>query len=179
MIKYSVTKYFGGISMKKVKTNAMRLLEEASIPYTLHTYDMKHPVLTPELLAKDIDRDVHLIYKTLVTKSHSGQHYVFCLPLVGELDLKKAAKAAGEKSVELIDQKDLLKLTGYERGGVSPVGMKKQYPTFLHEGCLLLSTIIVSAGKRGFQVEVDPKRILPLLSAETADLLAETKSIFK
>ncbi len=165
--------------MKKVKTNAMRLLEEAGISYTLHTYNMKHTVLTPELLAKDIDRDVHLIYKTLVTKSHSGQHYVFCLPLVGELDLKKAAKAAGEKSVELIDQKDLLKLTGYERGGVSPVGMKKQYPTFLHEGCLLLSTIIVSAGKRGFQVEVDPKRILPLLSAETADLLAETKSIFK
>ena len=85
--------------MKKVKTNAMRLLEEAGISYTLHTYNMKHTVLTPELLAKDIDRDVHLIYKTLVTISHSGQHYVFCLPLTGELDLKKAAKASGEKMV--------------------------------------------------------------------------------
>lgn len=165
--------------MKKVKTNAMRLLEEAGISYTLHTYNMKHPVLTPELLAKDIDRDVHLIYKTLVTTSHSGQHYVFCLPLTGELDLKKAAKASGEKSVALIDQKDLLKLTGYERGGVSPVGMKKQLPTFLEEGCLHLPSIIVSAGKRGFQVEVDPKSILSLITAETADLLAETKSIFK
>ena len=165
--------------MRKVKTNSMRLLEEAGISYTLHAYNMKHPVLTPELLAKDIDRDVHLIYKTLVTTSHSGQHYVFCLPLTGELDLKKAAKASGEKSVALIDQKDLLKLTGYERGGVSPVGMKKQLPTFLEEGCLHLSTIIVSAGKRGFQVEVDPKRLLTLLPAETKDLLAETKSIFK
>lgn len=165
--------------MKKVKTNAMRLLEEASVSYTLHAYDMKHPVLTPEILAKDIQRDVHLIYKTLVTKSHSGQHYVFCLPLIGELDLKKAAKACGEKSVELIDQKDLLKLTGYERGGVSPVGMKKQFPTYLHEGCLSLPVIIVSAGKRGFQVEVDPRSLLSLVPSETADLLAETKSIFK
>lgn len=165
--------------MKKVKTNAMRLLEEASVPYTLHTYDMKHPVLTPEILAADINRDVHLIYKTLVTKGHSGQYYVFCLPLTGELDLKKAARAAGEKSVELIDQKDLLKLTGYERGGVSPVGMKKQFPTFLEEGCHRLPSIIVSAGKRGFQVEVMPQDILDLLPANTADLLAETKSIFK
>ena len=165
--------------MKKVKTNAMRLLEESSVPYTLHTYDLKHPVLTPAILAGDIGRDVHLIYKTLVTKGHSGQHYVFCLPLEGELDLKKAAKAAGEKSVELIDQKDLLKLTGYERGGVSPVGMKKQFPTFLEEGCQNQSTIIVSAGKKGYQMEVDPHGILALLPAETADLLAETKSIFK
>lgn len=164
--------------LKKVKTNALRLLSEKGLTYTMHTYSLKTPNLTPEMLAKEIQRPVHLIYKTLVTQGHSGAHYVFCLPLQEELDLKKAAQACHEKSVSLVDMKDLQKLTGYERGGVSPVAMKKPLLTFLDRGAENLKTIILSAGKRGYQMEVSPQELLSVLPLSYADLLATTQSIF-
>lgn len=164
--------------LKKVKTNALRLLSEKGVAYTMHTYSLKIPDLTPEMLAKEIQRPVHLIYKTLVTKGHSGAHYVFCLPLQEELDLKKAAQACHEKSVSLVDLKELPKLTGYERGGVSPMAMKKPFRTFLDKGAENLPTIILSAGKRGYQMEVSPRELLSILPMTFTDLLASTQGIF-
>jgi len=165
--------------MKKVKTNAMRLLDKEKIPYELLSFDLEKGPITPEYIAKEIGRDVERIFKTIVTVGHSGEFYVFCLQLIEELDLKKAAKAASEKSIELIDQIDLLKIAGYERGGTSPLGMKKSYVTFFDEHALNFDKIIVSAGKRGYQVEVQTKGLIAVTKAKALSLLMDTKSIFK
>ncbi len=163
--------------MKKVKTNAMRLLETENIPYEFHTYQIRDKI-TAEDLASDLNREPHLIFKTLVTVSSEKEYFIFCLPLEEELDLKKAARAAGVKNLSMIDQKNLLPLTGYERGGVSPIAMKKHYPTFIDEKALALDTIIVSAGKKGFQLELAPKHLQQVTEASFFDFLMETKSIF-
>lgn len=165
--------------MKKVKTNAMRLLEDHAISHELLSFNLKADAITPEYIAGEIGREVERIYKTIVTVGSSGNHYVFCLQIIEELDLKKAAKAAGEKSVSLIDPRDLMKVAGYEKGGCSPVGMKKLYGTFYDEKALSFEKIIVSAGKRGYQVEVPVKGLLLVTEGKTADLLMETRSIFK
>ncbi|NLB19678.1 MAG: Cys-tRNA(Pro) deacylase, partial [Clostridium sp.] len=115
--------------MKKIKTNAMRKLDKEKIPYIFHSYIIR-PKITLQELSSDIGKDPHLIFKTLVTVSPDQSYYVFCLPLEDELDLKKAAKVANVKSLSMIDQNNLLTLTGYERGGVSPLGMKKSFPTY-------------------------------------------------
>lgn len=165
--------------MKKVKTNAMRLLDEEGISYELLSFSLKEDHITPQFIAQETGREVEKIFKTIVTVGHSTNYYVFCLQIIEELDLKKAAKAAGEKSIALIDQKDLLKIAGYEKGGCSPVGMKKLYRTFFDQKALSFDKIIVSAGKRGYQVEVMPKDLISITKGETADLLMETRSIFK
>ena len=113
------------------------------------------------------------MFKTLVTKGASGSYYVFDVPVAENLDLKKAAKAVGEKSIAMIHQKELLPLTGYVHGGCSPVGMKKQFPTVFHETVVLFDIICVSAGKIGAQVEVPPQALLDLLGATTADIVVE------
>jgi Cys-tRNA(Pro)/Cys-tRNA(Cys) deacylase len=164
--------------MKIIKPNAMRLLEKEGIPYTHHTFAVNPEGTSPEDIAAQIGRPLELIFKTLVTVGHSKANYVFCLPILAELDLKKAAKAAGEKNIELIDPKDLLKVAGYERGGTSPIGMRKLYPTFLEKTGLSLSQIIVSAGKRGHQLELSPRDLLAVTQGTAVDLLAETRSIF-
>ena len=114
------------------------------------------------------------VFKTLVARGERTGINVFCIPVCFELDLKKAAKAAGDKNMELIHVKELLGLTGYIRGGCSPVGMKKKYPTFMDESCTLFDRITVSAGIRGCQLEVETQRLVPFLAAEVCDLTAET-----
>ena len=155
---------------KEEKTNVMRVLEQQGIPYTPHAYPTDGPI-DGVSVAGFLGQDVEQVFKTLVTKGASGSYYVFDVPVAENLDLKKAAKAVGEKSIAMIHQKELLPLTGYVHGGCSPVGMKKQFPTVFHETALLYGTICVSAGKIGHQVECDPNALIALLRAKTADVI--------
>jgi len=157
---------------KEEKTNVMRLLEQRNIPYTAHEYPPDGPI-DGVSVAKILGQDPEAVFKTLVTKGASGGYYVFDIPVAATLDLKKAAKAVGEKSIAMISQKELLPLTGYVHGGCSPVGMKKQFPTVFHETVELFDTICVSAGKIGFQVEVAPLALMDLVGASTADITVE------
>lgn len=152
------------------KTNVMRVLESKKIAYTSHSYEPDQ-TLTGEEIAEILGEDASKVFKTLVTQGKTGQYYVFVVPVQAELDLKKAAKAAGEKSIAMIKQKDLLPLTGYIHGGCSPIGMKKQFPTFIHETAGQLEKIYVSAGKVGFQVELDPAELIALTRSTLADIV--------
>jgi Cys-tRNA(Pro)/Cys-tRNA(Cys) deacylase len=155
---------------KEEKTNVMRTLEQKKLPYTAHTYDPAGPI-DGVSVAQTLGQLPERVFKTLVTKGASGAYYVFDIPVAENLDLKKAAKAVGEKSVAMLPQKELLPLTGYVHGGCSPVGMKKQFPTVFHETALLYDTVCVSAGKIGFQVECRPGDLVALLRAKTADII--------
>ena len=155
---------------KEEKTNVMRTLEQKKIPYTAHTYDPAGPI-DGVSVAQTLGQLPERVFKTLVTKGASGAYYVFDIPVAENLDLKKAAKAVGEKSVAMLPQKELLPLTGYVHGGCSPVGMKKQFPTVFHETVLLYDTVCVSAGRIGFQVECRPGDLIALLRAKTADII--------
>ena len=155
---------------KEEKTNVMRTLEQKKIPYTAHSYDPDGPI-DGVSVAQALGQPAERVFKTLVTKAASGAYYVFDIPVAENLDLKKAAKAVGEKSIAMLPQKELLGLTGYVHGGCSPVGMKKQFPTVFHETALGYDTVCVSAGKIGAQVECDPKALIDLLRAKTADII--------
>ena len=152
------------------KTNVMRVLESKKIAYLRHSYEPDQ-TLTGEDIAGILGEDASNVFKTLVTQGKTGQYYVFVVPVNAELDLKKAAKAAGEKSITMIKQKDLLPLTGYIHGGCSPIGMKKQFPTFIHETAKELEKIYVSAGKVGFQVELNPGELITLTRSTLADII--------
>ena len=154
------------------KTNVMRLLDGRKIPYEARSYE-PDPTMTGEEIALLLGEDPARVYKTLVTEGKPGRHYVFVIPVRQELDLKKAAKAAGEKSVAMIRQKDLQSLTGYVHGGCSPVGMKKAFPTFIHRTAEREEQIFVSAGKVGFQVGVNPKDLSVLVRFSYTDLTAD------
>lgn len=160
---------------KDEKTNVMRILDQKKIPYTPYFYEENEgPEGTREYgvhVAQALGQDPRRGFKTLVAKGASGGYYVFDIPVSESLDLKKAARAAGEKSIDLLPVKDITAVTGYIRGGCSPVGMKKQYPTIFHQTALEFETIYVSAGKIGAQVEVAPQALLGLLRAETADII--------
>ena len=156
---------------KDEKTNVMRILDQKEIPYTPHTYPHEEgEAVDGVTVAGIMGQDPECVFKTLVARGASGGLYVFDIPVADSLDLKKAAKAVGEKSVAMLHQKELLPLTGYVHGGCSPIGMKKQYPTVFHETAEILDTIIVSAGKIGCQVELSPTDLIGLVGAETADL---------
>ena len=155
---------------KEEKTNVMRTLEQKKIPYTAFSYDPDGPI-DGVSVAAETGLDAASVFKTLVTKGASGAYYVFDIPVAENLDLKKAAKAVGEKSVAMLPQKELLPLTGYVHGGCSPVGMKKQFPTVFHETVNDLELVAVSAGKIGHQVQVNPADLLNLLRAKTADVI--------
>ena len=157
---------------KEEKTNVMRTLEQKKIPYTAHSYDPEGPI-DGVSVAQTLGQPPEQVFKTLVTKGASGAYYVFDIPVAENLDLKKAAKAVGEKSVAMLPQKELLPLTGYVHGGCSPVGMKKLFPTVFHSSVENLPTVIVSAGKIGYQVEVKPADLMGLVRAETADIIVE------
>ena len=157
---------------KDEKTNVMRVLEQHNIPYTAHSYPADGPIDGVSVAAV-LGQDPEQVFKTLVTKAASGNYYVFDIPVAENLDLKKAAKAVGEKSIAMIPQKDLLPLTGYIHGGCSPVGMKKQFPTVFHETLVLFDTICVSAGKIGAQIEAAPQDLIQLLGAAAADITVE------
>ncbi len=157
---------------KEEKTNVMRTLEQKKIAYTAHTYPHEDGVAVDGVtVAQMLGQNPDAVFKTLVTKGASGGYYVFDIPVAQTLDLKKAAKAVGEKSIAMLPSKDLLPLTGYVHGGCSPVGMKKQFPTVFHASCVDHDTVMVSAGKIGYQVEVNPKDLLALLRATTADVV--------
>ena len=156
---------------KEEKTNVMRVLEQKGIPYTPHTYPHEEGVAVDGVsVARSLGQDPECVFKTLVARGASGGLYVFDIPVGDTLDLKKAARAVGEKSVAMLHQKELLPLTGYVHGGCSPVGMKKQYPTVFHETAEIIDTILVSAGKIGYQVELEPAALIALVGASTADL---------
>ena len=152
------------------KTNVMRLLDSRKIPYAAHTY-APDPALSGEDIARILGEDPSYVFKTLVTRGKTGRYYVFVIPVAAELNLKKAAAAAGEKSVEMIHQKELLPLTGYVHGGCSPVGMKKKFPTCIDETAVLCEKIYVSAGQRGLQLIVNPEALRSFLCAKFADLI--------
>lgn len=155
--------------MSEAKTNAMRELERAGIKYRHFTYD---PTETEGVkVAALLGQDETMVFKTLVTVSGKKVNYVFVIPVAETLDLKAAARAVGEKSVEMIKQKELLPLTGYIHGGCSPVGMKKHFRTVIHESAQNLDTVFVSAGRVGNQVEVDPKSLAKLVGADFADII--------
>ncbi len=162
------------MAKKEEKTNVMRVLEQKGIPYTAHTYEHEEGVAVDGVtVAAQVGVDPECVFKTLVARGASKAIYVFSIPVADSLDLKKAAKAVGEKSIEMVHVKEILALTGYIRGGCSPVGMKKQYPTVFHETAEILDTIMVSAGKIGYQVELAPADLIALVGASTADLTVE------
>ena len=159
--------------MKKManKTNAVRLVEQAGIPCRESFYEFDEKDLSGTHAAQAIGMPEEQVFKTLVARGARTGIHVFCIPVCCELDLKKAAKAAKDKNMELVPVKELLGLTGYIRGGCSPVGMKKKYPTFLDETCLLSDEIAVSAGERGHQLILSPQALAELVSAEIVDLI--------
>lgn len=160
--------------MKKLqKTNAARLLDQAKIQYELITYEVDENDLSAEHLAATIGEDINQVFKTLVLFGEKTKHFVCVVPGNEEVDLKKAAKASGNKKVDLIAMKDLLATTGYIRGGCSPIGMKKQFPTFIHETCELFDHIFVSAGMRGLQLKIAPQALIDFVSASICDLTKE------
>ena len=152
---------------KEEKTNVMRVLEQKGVAYTPHTYPTDGSI-DGASVAGYLGQDPECVFKTLVARGASGGYYVFDIPVEDTLDLKKAAKAVGEKSIAMIHQKELLPLTGYVHGGCSPVGMKKQFPTVFHETAEILDTITVSAGKIGYQVELAPADLIKAARATTA-----------
>ena len=152
------------------KTNAIRLVENVGIPYEEKFYEYDESDLSGIHAAQVLGMPEEQVFKTLVARGERTGINVFCIPVCCELDLKKAAKAAGDKNMELIHVKELLGLTGYIRGGCSPVGMKKKYPTYIDELCQLSDTIALSAGERGHQIIVPPLPIAALLDAKLADL---------
>ena len=154
---------------KQEKTNVMRLLDQQGAVYETHCYADTGAVSGAEVAAA-LGQDPDRVFKTLVTVGRSGQHYVFVIPVLKELDLKKAAAAAGEKSIAMVKAKELLPLTGYIHGGCSPIGMKKRFPTFLEESAVLWDTILFSAGKIGWQVETAPDTLARAIPFQYAEL---------
>lgn len=159
------------LTVKVSKTNAMRILDSKKITYELLTYENKDGKIDGVSVAEKINRDPKNVFKTLVTQGASKNLYVFVIPVAEELDLKKAAKAANEKKVEMIPVKDIQKWTGYIRGGCSPIGMKKAYSTFVHESANGLETIIVSGGKIGLQLELRTEDLKVATGAKIIDLI--------
>jgi len=155
---------------KQDKTNCMRVLESKKIPYAPHLYEAD-PSLTGEDIARLLGEEPDQVFKTLVTVGKPQRFYVFIIPVTAELNLKKAAAAAGEKSVAMIPQRDLLPLTGYVHGGCSPIGMKKRFPSFIHRSAEGLDRIFVSAGRVGCQVELSPPDLIRIAELTPADLV--------
>ena len=157
--------------MAQLKTNAMRILDAKKVSYEMLTYENKDGKIDGVSVAAKIGRDPKEVFKTLVAQGASKNLYVFVIPVAEELDLKKAARAADEKNVEMIPVKDIQKWTGYIRGGCSPIGMKKEYTTFLDESSLEQDSIIISAGKIGMQIVLEPVYLKEIVKAEIVDLL--------
>ncbi len=153
------------------KTNAVRMVQQANIPCKEAFYAYDENDLNGNHAANAIGFPPEQVYKTLVARGPKTGIHVFCIPVCATLDLKKAAKAAGDKSMELVPMKDLLLLTGYIRGGCSPVGMKKKYPTHFEETCLLFDQIALSAGARGHQMIIPPEPLIALVDGQLADLI--------
>lgn len=159
---------------KQEKTNVMRILEQKKIPYKSYEY-LSTDAISGVEVAKVLGEDVNQVFKTLVTVGATKTNYVFMIPVHKELDLKKAAKAVGEKSIAMIKSKELLPLTGYIHGGCSPIGMKKQFRTVVHHTAVNFETILFSAGKIGFQVEVSMEDLKKVVPYDIADVIMESE----
>lgn len=153
------------------KTNAMRLLDQAHISYKYYEYETNDGKIDAVSVAQKIGQEPEQVFKTLVTQSATREHFVFVIPSICELDLKAAAKAAGQKSVEMLPLKLLLPTTGYVHGGCSPIGMKKQFPTFIDETALLYDQFCVSAGKVGINLCLSPEDLARFVQAQFVDLV--------
>lgn len=154
---------------KDIKTNAMRILDKNRIPYQVNTYECEEfidGIHIADMLGQSYDQS----FKTLVTVGKSGEYYVFAIPIDRELDLKKAAKAVGEKSVEMIHVKDINQITGYIRGGCTPIGMKKNYVTVLHSSIRTLDEVIISGGRIGSQIQMKPDDLIRVTNARVEDI---------
>ena len=161
------------MAKKEVKTNVMRVLESEGVHYDHFEYD---PEMTDgQGVAALLGQDENTVFKTLVTEAAGRKYYVFVIPVSATLDLKKAALAAGEKSLSMLKQKDLLPLTGYVHGGCSPIGMKKLFPTFIHLSARSLDLFCVSAGKLGNQIRLSPEDLARIVNAEFSDLIFTEK----
>ena len=159
--------------MAEAKTNAVRIVEKSKIPFTVQTYDHSDGAIDGVSVAAKLGQDPAQVYKTLVTRGASKNLYVFVIPVAKELHLKKAAKTVGEKSIEMIHVSEINKLTGYIRGGCSPIGMKKLYTTTIDQSAEALERIFVSAGKIGMQLGINPKELAALINARFADITTE------
>lgn len=153
------------------KTNAMRLLDQAGIAYQAIEYEVDEENLSGVHVAEQTGLPVEQVFKTLVTKGEKKGYMVFCIPVAEELNLKKVASYVGDKKIEMVHVKDLLALTGYIRGGCSPIGMKKQFPTYVDETAILFDEITVSAGVRGCQLLLNREELIRYLNAELVDLV--------
>ena len=153
------------------KTNAIRILESRGIPFSVHSYEVDEEDLSGGTVAKKIGAEVETVFKTLVAEGDKNGINVFCIPVFEELNLKKAASISGNKKIEMVKVKELLPLTGYIRGGCSPIGMKKEYPTFIEETAQLFEKIYISAGVRGMQICLSPTDLQKTVNASFADLL--------
>lgn len=156
---------------KLVKTNVMRILDKKNIQYSVTTYDTSDGKIDGVSVAEKVNRNKEEVFKTLVATSHSKNLYVFLIPVAEELDLKKSAKAVGEKSVEMLKSKDLLPSTGYIHGGCSPIGMKKEYKTIINESAKVLNEIVFSAGKIGYQINIEILELEKALNFTYADVI--------
>jgi len=156
---------------KETKTNAMRILDSNKINYKIHSYENKDNKIDGVAVAHKIGKDVDSVFKTLVTQGHSKEFYVFVIPVAEELDMKKASKIAGEKNIDMIHVKDINTITGYIRGGCSPLGMKKVFKTFIQEEALLFDTVIFSGGKIGSQIEMNPNELEKVIKCSFEDVI--------
>lgn len=156
---------------KTTKTNAARLLDKAKVPYTLIPYEVDENNLAADHVAESLGEDINKVFKTLVLQGEKVGHFVCVVPGNTEVDLKKAARVAGAKKADLIPMKELLPLTGYIRGGCSPIGLKKPFPIFVHKTAKDFDTIFVSAGQRGLQFEIAPADLVGFTGAAVADLV--------
>lgn len=159
--------------MAEQKTNVMRVLNQKKIAYKSYEYPHGNTAVDGVTVARITGLAPEIVFKTLVCRGASKAVYVFCIPVAAELDLKKAARAVGEKSIAMVAVSEITALTAYVRGGCSPIGMKKQYPTIFHESVNEISSVVVSAGKIGYQVELSPSELIKLTAARTADIIAE------
>ncbi len=160
--------------MKKIaKTNAARLLDAAQVQYELIPYEVDENDLGAQHIADQLGENIEQVFKTLILQGDKTGHLVCVIPGAEEVDLKKAARVSGNKKVDLIPMKELLPTTGYIRGGCSPVGMKKPFPTFIDETCILYDYIYVSAGVRGLQFKINPDVLVNFVQGQTVDLIAE------
>lgn len=161
-----------GKKEKEIKTNAMRILDKNKVRYEVVTYECDE-FIDGVHIADQLNQPYEISFKTLVTVGKSGNYYVFVIPVDKEVDFKKAAKCAGEKSVEMIHVKDINAVTGYIRGGCTPVGMKKLYKTFIHESAKQFDTIIVSGGQIGVQIHLNPDDLIRVVNGTYADILMD------
>ena len=160
------------MAKKMEKTNVMRILDQKKLEYKSYTYESEGAISGPEVAAL-LGQDETQVFKTLVTVGASKRNYVFVVPVCGELNLKKAAKAVGEKSIEMLKSKDLLPLTGYVHGGCSPIGMKKFFTTVIHQSASACDTIIFSGGKIGYQVEISLENLAKVITFTLGDIVED------